>query len=663
MDVLSKNEKKEKKVIGIIATSFHSDFSRMFISQICDCLKNEDVEIHLYLGMDASRYLDDYHDEDDGMQLHYFSLFGYSAFDDIDLMIISSEAIYTEKDSPGMDAVLEKLPHIPRIIVSSSEGKDSYHVTVDNYVGMRHMMEHLINVHSRRRIAFLSGSAEIPDAYERLKAYRDCVSEYGLDDDEALIAYGNFTSGCDDVLEPVFQLDPLPDAIVCANDEMAVCAYRMIRSHGLEVGKDISVTGFDDIKIAEAMDPPLTTVRQRFDGIAAIVTQMAIDILRDESTTDKVIPIKPIIRCSCGCSNITKKSVEQGIESGVSYLFDEYEDLKATRLREMKASLFLRSLLMQPITLKGFFDKLGARLQQMGVENSMINICEDPVILPKHDRMFVPDRTRLVLVQNERNIHTYELKKSDVLFQNHTEEAADTRRHIHHYLGGTWATFLLFYGDVQYGAWTVKLDLKDVLFYYALSLDIGSAMRYLYLALDQQEAHRQLAQQNQILDFSASHDELTGLHNRAGIMRYAYDYVMEHNDADSFVAVMADLDHLKEINDTFGHASGDYAIKTIASILQDTMPDGASIGRTGGDEFSGLFVVDDENDAATYVSRLKEACLKENEVSDKPFYVDASIGTYTFTYDEVSQDLSAVIKKADKSLYEAKKSRRSTIVK
>ncbi len=662
----TENLGKKHPVIGIIATSFHSDFSRMVVSKICSRFEGEDIEIHLYLGMDASRYLPGYDDAEVGMIRHYYSLFGYSSFDDLDLMIISGEAVYTESMSPDMQGLLSILPDVPTIIFSSNEGDGAIHINVDNYNGMHDLIAHLVTEHGKRRIAFVSGRWYIPDSAQRLKAYKDCVSEFGLDDDPELIVYGNFSTHCDEVIEPLLHLDPLPEAIVCANDEMAVSAYRVIKAHGLRVGEDIAVTGFDDIQVAEAMDPPLTTVRQRFDDVAELVGKIAHEILAGGSAEDQIIPVTQIIRSSCGCNStysVTEDAEEAISEESLNYLLNKYQDLKNAHLREMEAVLLLRSLLMQPVTLEGFFEKLGRQLRIAGVEHSIVVLCEEPIPVPSDAGMFVPEKTTLVMVLSGDEVYSYELDKAEDLYRDHSLETGKARQILTHSSGGTWCTFLLFYGDVQYGAWTVKLELQDVLFYYTLSLEIGSALRYMYLALDQQETHRLLQMRNEILDFTASHDDLTGLYNRAGIMEFCYQYIQDHRRQDYFVAVMADLDHLKQINDTFGHDEGDYAIRKAGEILSKSLPEGAKMGRSGGDEFIGVFVSSTAWNEYNLEKKVREACEKENASNGKPYYVEISVGCHTFWRESVQYGLTNIFKKADQKLYMDKKKRRESVVK
>ena len=127
-----------------------------------------------------------------------------------------------------------------------------------------------------------------------------------------------------------------------------------------------------------------------------------------------------------------------------------------------------------------------------------------------------------------------------------------------------------------------------------------------------------------------------------------------------FDIIFADLDHLKEINDTFGHKEGDYAIVAVSNILKSTLPDGAIVGRLGGDEFIGLYEIKNKKDSKNIENTLKKNFKNLNFTSKKPYYINASIGRFTFN-SNTKIEISTLFDKADKYLYEAKKKRRNSV--
>ena len=145
-------------------------------------------------------------------------------------------------------------------------------------------------------------------------------------------------------------------------------------------------------------------------------------------------------------------------------------------------------------------------------------------------------------------------------------------------------------------------------------------------------------------------------------MKQIYELVGRAAGGETFVAMMSDLDHLKQINDIFGHSEGDYAIRTAALILKEAMPESSALGRTGGDEYSGIFIEAREFSESEFKKQVEELCEKENQKNGKPYLIRLSVGCHRFSLTETT-DLIQNLKKADEELYLAKQSRPASILK
>ena len=170
---------------------------------------------------------------------------------------------------------------------------------------------------------------------------------------------------------------------------------------------------------------------------------------------------------------------------------------------------------------------------------------------------------------------------------------------------------------------------------------------------------RSLHDKSRQLEQKASSDELTGLLNRFGFKRKVGEAMKEH-EGHNAVLVFADLDHLKHINDRIGHAAGDDAIYAAAHLLRTGFGGEAIIGRVGGDEFV-IFLCKEHGNSADAVERTKSLMRDYNANSKKPYYVELSIGATSFVCSPTA-DISALLRKADDCLYEAKQKRRETSI-
>jgi phosphoserine phosphatase RsbU/P len=181
-------------------------------------------------------------------------------------------------------------------------------VTVDNEVGMRGVLDHVIREHGARRIAFVRGPLANPEAELRTNAYRAALAEHGLPFDERLVVPGDFMSesGADAVRSladaPGSRLETL-DAIAASNDAMAMGVLAGLEARQIAVPERIRVIGFDDVEDARLTQPPLTTVRQPLERLGQEALRMALEWMHHGAApADRELATEPVIRRSCGCT-------------------------------------------------------------------------------------------------------------------------------------------------------------------------------------------------------------------------------------------------------------------------------------------------------------------------------------------------------------------------
>ena len=641
--------------IGIMVGTFYSDYTMSVISELYRRFSDTNVDLYIYPGADTIRYRNTFTMIDEGSGSHYYSLYGYSKFEDLDLLVVSFGTISGVQNTIALEEFLSGLSETPIILLENdTDIPNGMHITMDDYAGLRDCMEHLIEGHGCRNIAYLSGPKNLKDSAERLRAYQETMLAHGLPFREERIAYGDFSDQVDSLVEQLFMHNKQLDAIVCANDMMAESAYRVAKKHGYVVGQDIAVTGFDDLPMAWAMDPPLTTVRQDYEGLAEAVEKSAWELLDGKKAASVVLPTKLIERMSCGCKTV--KRIETDSPFLVQNMRKSWEELKEHRFQNLMCSVLFRNMLSEFASIRYFCRRLGEQLQMIETKNAALFLTEEPMRLEEKDKMYVPKALRLCLLLDEEEMRVHDLADAEIFGYGDLGKVIHTTGK-----DSVIATYLLYCGAVQYGLFCVEIPLDKLVFYYTLSLEIGSGLRHLHLAMEQQQMRLELEKKNQELHYAATRDILTGLYNRNGVIQRAVAFVHEYKKGDRFAAIMADLDHLKQINDTFGHGEGDAAICAAANILKEALPEGSPAGRSGGDEFSCMFFLEAEKQVGQFQQRVKELCDAFNETSGKPYYVNISIGCHVFSFDEID-DLSLITNLADKQLYEAKKYRRKNVV-
>ncbi|MCK4866051.1 MAG: diguanylate cyclase [Gammaproteobacteria bacterium] len=158
----------------------------------------------------------------------------------------------------------------------------------------------------------------------------------------------------------------------------------------------------------------------------------------------------------------------------------------------------------------------------------------------------------------------------------------------------------------------------------------------------------------------ASIDMLTGINNRRAFTELAknqVEYCKRHEYPVS--AIILDADHFKNINDTYGHASGDAALQNLSNILQNLTRASDVIGRIGGEEFAVLLTSTNVKDAMLVAEKLK------NWIADNPVHIDDEYFSMTVSIGVASDDkynLELLLNNADKAMYKAKRAGRNQVI-
>jgi LacI family transcriptional regulator len=152
-------------------------------------------------------------------------------------------------------------------------------VRVDHRAGARAATAHLLEL-GRRRIAHVTGPADLDVSAHRLQGYRDALAEAGVPFDADLVAEGDFTAeGGHRAVERLLAAGTGLGGLFCGNDVTAIGALSALQVHGLSVPGDVAVVGFDDVSAAAYTVPPLTTVGQPTYEIGRMGAELLIDAI------------------------------------------------------------------------------------------------------------------------------------------------------------------------------------------------------------------------------------------------------------------------------------------------------------------------------------------------------------------------------------------------
>jgi len=208
---------------------------------------------------------------------------------------------------PGTVPV-EVLRHIARRIpvveLSEPSHDDSLnHVTVDNVAGMRSLTHHLITEHGLRDLNFV-GALDSSDNRARFKGFRSALRAAGIRPPRAPSApCGGQRERAAVVVGDLLERGALPDGFVCVTDQEALALMEALSEAGVELPREVAVTGFDGIVAGRVARPQLTTVRQPMELMGRAVVDILVDRLArpDEPPESRQLPVQVVFRESCGC--------------------------------------------------------------------------------------------------------------------------------------------------------------------------------------------------------------------------------------------------------------------------------------------------------------------------------------------------------------------------
>ncbi len=432
-------EKKKKYTFGILIdwiTSWGEShyYQSLLLSGLSDFAKENDINVICFV----TGRVDSPYEWDRCRNI----LLEFIDKNKVDGLIVPTTAIGVYSDANSIVKLLESYGDLP--IVTVGERFENFpSVTIDNYTGIRQVVDHLIEEHGYKRIAFIKGPP-CKEAYIRFQAYCDSLADHSIDFDPSLIYNGDFRFDSGSEAVRTFRRENIQfDALVSSNDNMAMGALLEFNKNNKNLIFALPITGFDDTENGRVYG--LTTVRQSLCDQTRKAAEILLNILEGRDTPYHVeIPSRMILRSSCGCvPSAVKKAyvdpdlVKQGsdVEELISQIMATLDELNHS-LDISDSSALLKGLLNQERqVLDAFFDEFqnGIRDKFVMSIHSLILWCSENMI----DWLFIQDilpTIRTILMSNlttrEEVIRAENLLQAAMIFLYDTFQNADANRSI-----------------------------------------------------------------------------------------------------------------------------------------------------------------------------------------------------------------------------------------
>ena len=518
--------------------------------------------------------------------------------------------------------------------------------------GFKDMVLHVLKHHNVKRPAMLAGLKGNDFSEVRIKNFREALDECGVTFDEELLKYGDFWDRPSrKAMEEYLALDELPDAIICANDAMAVTACACIKEAGLRVPEDIIVTGFDGILSGKLNFPVISTVEPDYQVEAGLILGTIAAAKRGEkidTSYTRMVAFKIAPNLSCGCANKGKTAEEM-----VNIMADSTTDQKwhMTAMNRLLFEAAEKDNLSDSVGLLQTAVSLWTHIFHfVGVYADYIDAITD--VKPGRECVSVLRVEDGKYEQVGEHYHESELVPG---FAKLTAKDSGINmfmiRLIH--------THTDVYGYIVEGF--ENPTAREMRRCEELGMFVSTGLNIVLKNHKLTWLNARLKEVNKVMEQASTQDYLTGIYNRRGFYDEIEEMIKDKmNNGMTLTVFSIDLDGLKVINDNYGHLEGDYAIKTMALAIKNFAARNGICARFGGDEYECAIITDSPlNMSANTVRERLYGYLDKHADKSKPYEISASVGSASSIITS-SIDVDELMKEADAKMYIDKEERRKT---
>lgn len=613
--------------IAFLSFDWNYEIINMYYEGINNFVKeHDDVSVYIFHGF--GKY--------DGVtpEKGTFEIYSLPNFKDFDGVIVQGNRVWP-KDK--RQEIVNKAIKDGCVVYSINYPLEGAHfVGTDNYSGLIHLTDHIIEKHNVNNLAYINGLETSVEANERKNGFIDScnahnISSYKIYPGGWTIEYGKNAAS---KIIADYGRNNLPGAIVCASDTVALGVLDVLENEGISVPEEVIVTGFDHSVQAIYSDVELTTIDRDYRGITyATMDNIYLQLKGFDVPNDLYSPFKLIASASCGCktNGLSKKQ----FKSAYRYIDESLKDF-------YRKEDTLEPSMLQAESLSSLMDVIEDNYDIFHVEHIYVVMNDDYLETFENDKLVTKYGKHLSLMAiggstldyspNDNHIYTT-LSKHELLPQ----QIKDTSR------------LFIFYplrSGVEILGYVVFDGLSSIQrhnfheIYFMLYSNAIESLRKKSL----------LEKLNGKLDDLYVRDSLTGFYNRFGLQRYGKRAYQRYLDEQGYAYFnFIDIDDMKHINDDYGHEQGDAAILETSGIIKIACSgEDCVMMRYGGDEF--LII-----SSSSIKDKLEQTKLEMIKQNTNPFKLELSIGEKKITLDD-NLTVEQSIEVADNVMYEVKKS-------
>ena len=567
-------------------------------------------------------------------------IFELIPYEHIDAVIIMDEKIKSHKIATRIieRATMHNVP----VVTTDGTYMGSSGIVFDYEGGFEKVVRHMIEFHKVRRPHMMAGHRNNEFSERRISIFKKVLKENNIPFDSSMISYGDFWADpCRIAMAELLKrsADEMPEAIICGNDIMAITVTEMLIEAGYRVPEDILISGFDGYDEIYYITPKITTSACDINKMAEGTADLLFELIKTGQKRDIKIETSFIPNQSCGCPE-----------------HSDHPEILRNWFKESFALINDDNRVLQMVTSSMQMSKdpaeLAKNMSSYKTESLMAVVdsnCFNDDINYFTDDSIHSGLKRFVTVYDSEYPEIYsdwfagdqEYEYTEDVFSPSvrdrlielTDRGYPLIFNCLDFMNRPFGFICYYFDNYHITNYAYTLSVTN-----AVSIGIGGYINLKYQSMLMSK-----------MDEMYRHDSLTGLYNRTGFENALARLRKKPAYRDKPVTViMSDLDGLKYINDTFGHAEGDNAIQTIANALFDAVPENSLSTRFGGDEVFSVVFGDCDPDAI--LNGIDSYLKAYNSRSGKPYSVSTSSGYITSVLDR-SFDMSTAIKEADEQMY------------
>ncbi len=591
-----------RKTIGVYVTQIHLEYQDKVSRGICERAKELGYNVAFftnYMGYGEKQY-----------EIGENSVADLPKYEDFDGIILMPDTMYVEGFEQKIRDNIKKFSKCP-VISIRQKIDEFYNILINDDLVLEEIIRHFIEKHGFRKINFLAGPVDNPASNARLASYKRILTQYNIPFNEDNIYYGDFWKfkSKDAVKKWLSDPNNHPEAIICGNDFMAIALINELTERGISVPEDIAVSGCDNIMIAENYSPSITTASIPFYGIG----KEAVDVIHNHNQgipQEKNTYINAVtkIRESCGCKLTI---IEDEIPEHRNLIINELEE----KDKAISNNAFMSVELTNIETIEELDHKLSSLVySNEGLSSFYMCLNKNWCFLNTDSMEEKPDMEHMIMeigIRKGEWLDKTEFLKSSLLPPVHKDPEPQV-----------FFFNILHYQEICFG-------------YTAISFTGNHVHKPSYLgwlinvcnALENIRIHNELNRLVYKLEDMYIKDELTDLYNRRALTILGQKYLRQCIEENSKLMVFtADMDKLKYINDNFGHACGDIAIKVVAEALKYAAEDDEICMRIGGDEFVVIGVDYNQKKMDNFLEKFEKHIDRFNNEAGNEYKVYVSYG-------------------------------------